>query len=98
MTDLLGHDGKVTSDKTMIFISDQRFKYGNRDYLNGIQIQFQNGNSVTFEAIGNFLVVFVRLILGKVGVDGVTGPRREIDIRYKFDSKVFLVIIVTIFD
>ena len=82
----------------MIFISDQRFKYGNRDYLNGIQIQFQNGNSVTFEAIGNFLVVFVRLILGKVGVDGVTGPRREIDIRYKFDSKVFLAIIVTIFD
>ena len=98
MTDLLGHDVKVTSDKTMIFISDQRFKYGNRDYLNGIQIQFQNGNSVTFEAIGNFLVVFVRLILGKVGVDGVTGPRREIDIRYKFDSKVFLAIIVTIFD
>ena len=98
MTDLLGHDVKVTSDKTMIFMSDQRSKYGNRDYLNGIQIQFQNGNSVTFEAIGNFLVVFVRLILGKVGVDGVTGPRREIDIRYKFDSKVFLVIIVTIFD
>ena len=98
MTDLPGHDWKVTSDKTMIFISDQRSKYGNRDCLNGIQIQFQNGNSVTFETIGTFLVAFVRLILGKVGVDGVTGPRRKIDIRYKFDSKLFLVIIVTIFD
>ena len=37
------------------------FKGGNRDYCSHI--------SVTLEASGKFLVVFVRLILGKVGVD-----------------------------
>ena len=43
---------------------------------------------VTFEKTANFLIVFVRLILGKKEVDGVTGPRREIGIRYEFDLKV----------
>ena len=36
---------------------------------------------VTFETTGKFVTVFVKLILGKVGVDGFTGARRESDIR-----------------
>ena len=43
-----------------------------------------------FETTSKFLIVFVRSILGKVGVDGFTGPRREIDIRSEFDLKVNL--------
>ena len=44
---------------------------------------------MTFETTGNkFLIVFVRLIFGKVEVDGLTGPRRESDIKYEFDLKV----------
>ena len=46
---------------------------GNRDYYNQIV--------VTFETIGKFVIVFVRLILGKVRVDVFTGPRRESDVR-----------------
>ena len=46
---------------------------GNRDYYNHIL--------VTFETTGKFVIVFVRLILGKVGVDVFTGPRQEIDVR-----------------
>ena len=38
----------------------------------------------------NFQLFFVRLILGKSGIDGVTGPRREIDIRYEFGLKLVL--------
>ena len=55
---------------------------GDRDYYRHIL--------VTFERTGKFVIVFVRLILGKVGVDVVTGPQREIDIRYEFDLKVNL--------
>ena len=55
---------------------------GNRDYYSHFL--------VTFETTGKFVIVFVRLILGKVGVDVVTGPQREIDIRYEFDLKVNL--------
>ena len=36
---------------------------GDRDYYRYI--------SVTFERTGKFVIVFVRLVLGKVGVDGV---------------------------
>ena len=36
---------------------------------------------MTFETTGKFLNAFVRLTLGKVGVDGFTGPRRESDVR-----------------
>ena len=46
---------------------------GNRDYYRHI--------SVTFETTGKFVIVFVRLILGKVGVDVFTGPRQESDVR-----------------
>ena len=45
---------------------------------------------MTFETTGKFLIVFVRLILGKVGVDVFTGPRRESDIRYECGLKVVL--------
>ena len=43
-----------------------------------------------FQTTGKFLIVIVRLILGKVGVDGFTGPRGESDIRYKCNLKVVL--------
>ena len=46
---------------------------GGRDYYRDIV--------VTFETTGKFVIVFGRLILGKVGVDGFTGPRRESDVR-----------------
>ena len=60
LTDLLGQNWKVTSDEKMIFIFHQRNKGGNRDYCSHI--------SVTFETTGKFLIVFVRLILGKKGL------------------------------
>ena len=82
LTYLPSHDGKVMSDKKMISISHQGYKGGNRDYC----IHF----SVTLETTCKFLIVFVRLILGKVGVDGFLGPRRESDIRYEFDLKILL--------
>ena len=82
LTDLPGHDGKITSDKTIIPISHQRYKGGNRDYCSHF--------SVTFETTGKFIIVFVRLILRKVGVDGVMGPQREIDIIYESELKVIL--------
>ena len=43
-----------------------------------------------FEITSQFLIVFVRLILGKVEVDGFTGPQREIGIRYELDLNVIL--------
>ena len=72
--DLPGHDGKMTSDKKMVSISQQRCKGGNRDYCSHF--------SVTLEKTGKFLIVFVRLVLRKRGVDGFTKPRRECGIRY----------------
>ena len=60
-------------DKKLIYISHQRYKGGNRNYCSNF--------SVTFKTTGKFVIVFVRLILGKVGVDVFTGPRRESDIR-----------------
>ena len=82
LTDLPSHDEKVTSDKKIISISHQVFKGGNRDYWSHF--------SVTFETAGKFLIAFVRLILGEVGVDVFGGSRRESDIRYEFDLKVVL--------
>ena len=61
--DLLGYDRKVTSDKKMIFISDQRRK--GEDYCNHFL--------VTLETKDRFFVVVI-LILGKAGVNGVTRP------------------------
>ena len=48
---------------------------GNRDYYSHI--------SVTSETTGKFVIVFVRFILRKLGVDGFTGSRRESDIKQK---------------
>ena len=45
---------------------------------------------MTFETTGKYANIFVRLILGKVVVEGFTGPRRESDIRHEFDLKVVL--------
>ena len=39
---------------------------------------------------GKFIIIFVRLMLGNVGVDGFTEPQWESDIRYEFDLKVVL--------
>ena len=77
LTDLLGHDRKVTSNKKIIYIPIEAYKGGNRDYCS----QF----SVTFETTGKFLIIFVRLILGKVAVDAFTVPRRESDARQNND-------------
>ena len=82
LTDLPSHDEKVTLDKKIISISHQVYKGGNRDYWSHF--------SVTFETAGKFLIVFVRLILGEVGIDGFSGSRQESDIRYEFDLKVVL--------
>ena len=53
-------------------------------------IDYYSHISVTFETTGKFVIVFVRLILRKLGVDGFTGPRRESGIRYEYDLKVVL--------
>ena len=37
--------------------------------------------SVTFKTTGKFVSVFVRLILGKVGIGRYTGPRWKSDVR-----------------
>ena len=66
----------------MTSISHKGYKGGNKDYCSHF--------SMTFETTSKLLIVFVRLILGKVGVDGLTGPRRESDIRYEYDLKVVL--------
>ena len=63
-------------------MSHQGYKGGNRDYCSHL--------SVRFETTGKFLIVFLRLILGKVGFDGFTGPRWESGIRYECDWKVVL--------
>ena len=55
---------------------------GDRDYYRHI--------SVTFETTGKFVIVFVKLILGKVGVNGFTGAQQESDIRYECDLKEVL--------
>ena len=80
--DLACHDGKVTAGKKVIFISHSKYKGGKRDYCDVF--------SVTFKTKSKFLFVYVRLILGKVGVDRVTESRQEIDIRYEFHLKVVL--------
>ena len=66
----------------MIFISFQRNKKGNGDYYSHF--------SVIFETTSKFPIVFLRLIFGKAGVDGVTEPRRETDVRYESDLMIIL--------
>ena len=45
---------------------------------------------VIFQTTRQFDIACVRLILGKVGVDGFTGPRYETSVRYEFGFKVIL--------
>ena len=54
-------------------MSHQKCKEENRDYGSHF--------SVIFERTRIFLIVFARLILVKVKVDGFTGPLRESDVR-----------------
>ena len=82
LTDSPGHGGKATSDEKMICNSYQSRKGENKNYCNRF--------SVIFETTSKFLFAFVRLILARVGVDGFTGPRQEIDVRYEFGLKVIL--------
>ena len=44
LTDLPGHDGKVTSDKKMSCNSYQRHNGGNRDYCNYFSVVFKTSN------------------------------------------------------
>ena len=82
MTELRDHIGKVTSDKKMIFVSHQRNKGGKRDYC----IHFY----VIFETASKFQLFFIRLVFGKLGVDGVTGSQRESDVKYESDLMIIL--------
>ena len=45
---------------------------------------------MNFQATRKFDIACVRLILGKVGVDGFTGPQHKSDVIYEFDFKVLL--------
>ena len=50
LTDLPDHDGKVKSDRKMIFATHQRYNVEDRDYCSHI--------SATFGTTGKFLTVF----------------------------------------
>ena len=78
--DLPNHDGKVASDKNMISNSYQMYKGGN--------INCCSYFLVIFETRSNFLIVFVRLILGKAGVEGFTRPQWEIGMISEFGFEV----------
>ena len=65
----------MTSGKKIIVIPYEGYKCGNRDHCRHF--------SVTCETKAKFLIVFVRLILEKVEVDGFTGSQRKSDIRLK---------------
>ena len=80
LTDLPDHDDKGTSDNKMILNSYQRYQDAN--------IISCSHFLVIIEATSKYVIVFVRLILGKVWVD--SGPKREIDLKYKFNLKVLL--------
>ena len=79
LTDLPGHDGKLTPDKKMIGNSTQSCKGESRFYCSHFL--------VIFERTSKFVIVFVKLIMGKVRVEVFTGYLREIDIRYEFSLK-----------
>ena len=75
MTNLPGHDGKLMSDMNLVLGAS-------RDYCSYFWLNFQ--------AASKFVIVSVRLILPKVRTDGFTGPRRESDVRDKFNFKLVL--------
>ena len=55
----------------MIFISHQRNKGGNKDYCSHFS---------AISETAKFPIVFLRLVFGKVRVDGFTGTQLEIGI------------------
>ena len=57
LTELADRNGKVTSDKKMIFISYQRNKEGNRDYCSHF--------SMIFETTSKFPIVFFKIDIWK---------------------------------
>ena len=72
-----------------------QYKGGNRDYRSHFLMMF--------ETASKFLIAFVRLILGKNGVDEFNEPRGKIDTRYEFKdnfkgSRVQIAILAAIFD
>ena len=66
----------------MILIFHQINKGGNGNYWSYY--------SVIFETTSKFPIAFLWLVSGKLVVDGVTGPQREIDMRYESDLKIIL--------
>ena len=80
LMDLADHDDKRTSANKMISNSYQRYQDANIIYCSHFL--------VIIEATSKYVIVFVRLILGKAWVD--SGPKQEIDLRCKFNLKVLL--------
>lgn len=80
LTNLPSRYGKEALDKEMTCNSYWSYQGGHR--------VFGSHFSVIFETPSKFVIVFVRLILGKLWVDRFTGPRWKINIRYRFDLKV----------
>ena len=66
------------SNKKVVFMSHKCYKGGNRDYSSYF--------SVTFKTTGKLLIVSVRLILLKVGVDGFIEPRQKVTSNKKIIS------------
>ena len=69
MTHLPGHDGKVILHKKIISIFHQAYK-GEIDHCRRF--------SVRIETTSKFLIVSVRLMLPKVGVDGLSGHDEKV--------------------
>ena len=76
LTDFSGNNRKLTSDMILILNSYESSLAASRNYY----IHFW----LIFQAKRNFAIAFVRLILGKVGVDRFTRKQRETEVRYQF--------------
>ena len=65
-TDLPGHDEKI----------DTRYEFGLKVILKGLGSKIEILAVINFDpATRKFIIVLVRLILSKVGVDRFTGPQ-----------------------
>ena len=76
LTDFPGNGRKLTSDMILILNSYESSLAASRNYCSHFWLIFQ--------AKTNFAIAFVRLILGKVGVDRFTRKQRETEVRYQF--------------
>ena len=91
LMNLWSHDEKVTSDKKMHCNSYQRHKGKNRYFCSHF--------SLIFKITSKFLIIFVRLTLGNVGIDGYTGPRLEFSLKVIVkECRVKIEILAAIFD